>query len=658
MSYKKQQFPFLSQPPPPLQKKRPSPSIPLPPTPPHASSAILAWASHVQPGSPAPNSPQRRPSISSTSSRRPSISRLGRRPSISHGRSPANTPSVGDFDLTALGYTSVFVHLPKTPTTPSPYLRQYNLKHNREEMPPVPPTLEPPKRKGMRRFRSLSILRPRSSKTKSQAAPPSPTKTTASAKPSKPSKKAAAQKLHPLSPSQTASTSHSKAEVCAATIAKRKRAKYAYVRPPPPLANELAMMQFADGGSLESHVKRVMEHQAKMAAGSGAAVGVADVYRDGKGGIWWDADEEMEYAHLLGGATVQDVMKDGRDALEAGAEMEWEAFDADAAEPLAPFLLGHTTTTVPAAATAAPAYAAAASTHDLLATPDSRRSSISTQDSDLDPKYLLPLPENEDPRHAVDDRILASRRIGGPGMSVLSLPSRPRRAAMHLSKPATFLVDAAAFGPRSPAAKSGSGSGSGSESAPTTELTSANERQAPSASSATSTSTTTTTTSTAGTKPKPRGKARRRPAPLKLANSAHAVVVVVRRSSSTRAAQGTTTASAPPTHIPTPTPASGHVCARTPVIVAPSHAPAPASAAVVLLPSPRREFIENSFAPTPPLPVAAVAESLVVATPLNSAAVASAIAPVLAPAAAAKLAKPSRLGMRGLFSIGSRKGAN
>ena len=52
---------------------------------------------------------------------------------------------------------------------------------------------------------------------------------------------------------------------------------YAHVRPPP-LANELAMMEFADGGSLESHIKRVMEAQAKATAGSGGlSVGIADV---------------------------------------------------------------------------------------------------------------------------------------------------------------------------------------------------------------------------------------------------------------------------------------------------------------------------------------------------------------------------------------------
>jgi hypothetical protein len=91
------------------------------------------------------------------------------------------------------------------------------------------------------------------------------------------------------------------------TIAKHKKAKYAHLRPPP-LANDLALMQFADGGSMESHIKRVMEAQAKAVGGNGGGVGgggvgggVGDVYRDGQGGIWWDAEEEWEYAHLLGG---------------------------------------------------------------------------------------------------------------------------------------------------------------------------------------------------------------------------------------------------------------------------------------------------------------------------------------------------------------------
>ncbi|KAF8902375.1 hypothetical protein CPB84DRAFT_1775940 [Gymnopilus junonius] len=471
------QFAFLAKPPPPPQKKRPSPNAPLPappstppPTPPkylqrrrsNTFSSIASWAAHVQPGSPAPRSPHRRPSITSTaSSRRPSITRLSRRPSISHSRAPSgslihlietptrthSTPSVANFDLTALGYNSVFVHFPKTPSTPSPLLRQYQQNH-RSGAPDTP--VRPTKKTGMKRFRSLSILRPKSSKGRSIKA------TGAKAADGSPQSKS------------------SKAE----TIAKRNRAKYAYVRPPPPLANELAMMQFADGGSIESHAKRVMEYQAKAAAGTGASL-------DGKGGIWWDADEEMEYAHLLGGEDAD--MKD----VDSDVDMDWEEFAAaDGAGPLSPSF----------SCSQNPDSRQNGADKENCPEAPTRRSSVSTVDSDLDPKYLLPLPENEDPRQApIDDRVLASRRIGGAGMSVLSLPARPRRRAMHLSKPG-FLLDTKAFqAPRSPVRASSSSSSATTAAAPVGES-------------------------------KPRGKARRRPAPLKLASS-NQVVVVVRRPS-------------------------------------------------------------------------------------------------------------------------------
>lgn len=246
---KSPQFAFLSKPPP----SRTPPNAPLPPAPyssppvqttfadrSKAYSNIITWASLVQPGSPAPRSPHRRPSISS--SRRSSFSRINRRPSISHSRAasgslihivdtqqkPQNTPSVGDFDLTALGYTSVFVHLPKTPTTPSPYLRQRSGTTVQ-----IPPTTKPPsprsiypnipippmpseeqqvKRTGLSRFRSLSILRSRSSKPKQQQQQQQPS----TPPPPLPKSKPIKSKKHPAP-----------TESCSAIIAKRKRAKYA-----------------------------------------------------------------------------------------------------------------------------------------------------------------------------------------------------------------------------------------------------------------------------------------------------------------------------------------------------------------------------------------------------------------------------------------------
>ena len=73
--------------------------------------------------------------------------------------------------------------------------------------------------------------------------------------------------------------------------------------------------------------------------------------------------------------------------------------------------------------------------------------------------------------------------------SILSLPSRPTRKALHLNK-AEFLVVLASFGPRSPTTKS--------------SLT------------------------LPSTKPNPKGQARRRPAPLKLAHQSQNAVVVRR----------------------------------------------------------------------------------------------------------------------------------
>ena len=202
-----------------------------------------------------------------------------------------------------------------------------------------------------------------------------------------------------------------------------------------------------------------MEAQAKAAAGSGLQVSVGDVYRDGNGGIWWDADEEWEYTHLLAdtGATATPISK-----ANGAMAIDWEDTE--------------------------PCYFA-----DLLANkennPFERRDSVSSQDSDLDPKYLVTVPEHTLTGFyaPVEDRVLASHKVGDPGMSILSQPSRPRRKALHLNK-AEFLVDLAAFGPRSPKSSV-----------------------------------------TPSTKPKPRGQARRRPAPLKLAHQTQNAVVVVRR---------------------------------------------------------------------------------------------------------------------------------
>ena len=241
---------------------------------------------------------------------------------------------------------------------------------------------------------------------------------------------------------------------------------------------------------MESHVKRVMEAQAKAAAGSGASIGVADVYRDERGGIWWDADEELEYAHLLGGTTLASVAQEGQ--IDHDAEMDWEEFN-DSGAPLEPY-------------SSFPPGTADKENVRPYELP-TRRSSVSSVDSDLDPKYLVPLPENEDPKLTpIEDRILVSRRVGGANMSILSLPARPRRRAMHLCKP-VFLVDAKIW--------EGCASVPASPTRSTTSMSSKH---------------------ITGGVTKQKGKSRRRPAPLKLVpTSASDVsrVVVRQRSAST-----------------------------------------------------------------------------------------------------------------------------
>ncbi|KAJ7221942.1 hypothetical protein C8J57DRAFT_1392544 [Mycena rebaudengoi] len=297
-------FAFLSSPPSAPARRR-------------SNSAITTWVAHVQPGSPAPRSPRRRPSTSSQ--RRPSV--VARRPSVSF-ITLIDTPTTGsakDFDLTNLGYSSVFVHFPATPSTPSPFLPK-----SAAAIPvpvPVSPTTTKPRRT-LNHFRSLSALTRRAKSPMPVPAVPA---------------------LPPSSPTKSKS------------ITKRKKAQYNTVKPraaAPPLANELAMMQFADGGSLESHAKRVMAHQARQA---GAGVGVGAVWRDAQGGLWWDEDEEWEYMHLLQGA-APNTTGNG-----------WVQFEKEELE---------------------------------------RRGSVSTQDSDLDARHAVQPAEDE---HAFVPRALRRR---------------------------------------------------------------------------------------------------------------------------------------------------------------------------------------------------------------------------------------------------------
>ncbi|KAG1863524.1 hypothetical protein DFJ58DRAFT_773472 [Suillus subalutaceus] len=171
-----------------------------------------------------------------------------------------------------------------------------------------------------------------------------------------------------------------KAAASSAAVVKRKKAKYAGVRPAP-LANELALMQF-----------RVMEAQAKA-----SAAGVGDVYRDGEGGIWWDQDEEWEYAHLLADGAVSGTMGD----------LQWVTFGGDKSASANPDV------------------------------DEDRRGSVSTQDSDLDPRYIV------QPTDHLDTDDLA---VFGSALT----PLATRKPAITLRKPDYLLNVAFTRGSASP----------------------------------------------------------------------------------------------------------------------------------------------------------------------------------------------------------------
>ena len=271
-------YPFLSQPPPQQQRRHRPPPLTSSPSQRRSNSIsvahpyanISAWASKVQPGSPAPCSPpHRRPSTSSR--RRASHSRAPSGSLVSAQHTPSSATGEYPADLTAVGYTSLFVQFDKTPTTPSPFKTRNGNGLGSIPLPAAVSSLQsikPAKRKGLQRFRS--ILRSNKFKSSQPGSPPKMAK---------------------------------KVELSAAD-SQRKRVKYAgkngsSKRPPPSLANDLALMQFMEGGTMEDNVKRVMEARAKAVGGREKSLGVEGVYRDEKGGIWYDGDEQMEYAHLL-----------------------------------------------------------------------------------------------------------------------------------------------------------------------------------------------------------------------------------------------------------------------------------------------------------------------------------------------------------------------
>ncbi|KAF7798711.1 hypothetical protein EIP86_009935 [Pleurotus ostreatoroseus] len=243
------------------------------------SATISAWASTVQPGPPAPISPSRLDFTTDVRSSRRKSHTVAPTSSFPAPPSPAAylpeqdsptssshsiTPNIkqeAKHDLPSVGYTSIFVTLPpKTPPVEyTPDRRRSVSAVPRTTAPSVPPTPTTASGKGF--LRGLSM---RHSRNKSAAGV------------------------------EDASSSKSKP-------AKEKKSKYANERPPQ-ISTDLALAQFMGGGKIEHHMKQQAKKQAKAAGATrenGQLVGVGELHRDGRGGVWRDPEEEMEYTGLL-----------------------------------------------------------------------------------------------------------------------------------------------------------------------------------------------------------------------------------------------------------------------------------------------------------------------------------------------------------------------
>ena len=318
-------FAFLALPPPPKKKRAAvNNTFRAPASPVNRTNTILAWAETVLPGSPQPMTPAsgvplphsaslvssprfqafRRSSLTRVGSRRQSVSST---PSRIHSASflhithtpqtPAHpipaTPFSADanFDFAAFGYASIFVDVPV----------------------PSPITLETRGPKPMARLPSHHDTATGSRATKSTGAgmfkrllgsKPKATK-------SQPKAQKRGGKVGANTVSDYLSVSHAKrskyTERPSSAVEKKKREVYAAALPPT-IEQEARMRQAMEGGSLEYNIQKVMEEKAKRegtavkvtsAEGTKVIEGVEAAHRDGRGGIWWDQEEQWEFAHLL-----------------------------------------------------------------------------------------------------------------------------------------------------------------------------------------------------------------------------------------------------------------------------------------------------------------------------------------------------------------------
>ena len=313
---------FLAPPPPPKKKYAAvRDALHAPASPVNRSHTILAWANSVHSGSPAPmtstslsrstsftSSPllrafrcpsltragSRRQSVSSTSSRIPSISfpHLANSPQTPVHPTPVTPfPTDAKFDLTAFGYASIFVDVVvSTPITPEIYRPKQIMRvpsyHDvtMASLPEMPAT----KSDGTGVLKRLFSNR---SKAKPQA-----------------HINGVGGRLDShISVSTSPKKHRAHAENSPGSVEEQKRELYAGALPPT-VKQEAQMRQATGGGSPGSNTQKATEEKtrregvaAKVSVIEGSKV-VEDVetpHRDGQGKTWWDQEEEREFTHLL-----------------------------------------------------------------------------------------------------------------------------------------------------------------------------------------------------------------------------------------------------------------------------------------------------------------------------------------------------------------------
>ena len=319
-------FAFLALPPPPKKKRATvNNSFRAPASPVNRSNPILAWAETVHPGSPAPMTPAsgvspprsatfvssprlqgfRRPSLTHVSSRRLSVSSTRSRIHSASFLHIADTPRTPfhpipatpfspdvNFDFAAFGYASIFVDVPvSTPITPEIY--------KPKQMARLPSRNDAASGSHVTKATSAGmfkrLLGNKSKATKSQA--------NTQKKRGKAGKNTVVSDY--LSVSLTKRSKYT--EQPSSVVEKKKREVYAAALPPT-IKQEAQMRQAMEGGSLEYNIQKVMEEKAKregtavkvnLIEGTRVVEGVEAAHRDAQGGIWWDQEEQWEFAHLL-----------------------------------------------------------------------------------------------------------------------------------------------------------------------------------------------------------------------------------------------------------------------------------------------------------------------------------------------------------------------